>query len=342
MFVISDPGRDQDDEDVLVLLGLLQRTGYVDLRGVVANLAPARQRARLAKGTLALVGAPDVPVGVGTACGQPADDELGYQFDVDYLSDDLQPGDVLLDAVLDDAPRHSLTLLLISGLTDALAAVRRDPRRFEAAVDHVVILGGAYVEAGRIRPDPTAQNNAFDVDAAEGLYAELQALGVRTTTVTRHAAVAAAVDRSVYDAMAATGHPVGRRLLAAQRQALEELWSRANLPADHPGRRGLPARCDRHWFTHTFCGGEGGDRAATDPMWDLVRTLNLYDPCALLAAIPDFADVFFSPIRVLVDDVEHAIVGLSVRQHGLRDPAALADELTRLLVESLRTSLPVR
>ena len=38
----------------------------VDLRGIVATLAPAYERARLIRGTLDMLGMHDVPVGVGS------------------------------------------------------------------------------------------------------------------------------------------------------------------------------------------------------------------------------------------------------------------------------------
>ncbi|MBK9200996.1 MAG: hypothetical protein IPL73_00850 [Candidatus Obscuribacter sp.] len=46
LFVITDPGRDQDDEDVLVMLNRLIRLQILQVMGVVANMAPAVQRAR--------------------------------------------------------------------------------------------------------------------------------------------------------------------------------------------------------------------------------------------------------------------------------------------------------
>ncbi|MFC1623391.1 hypothetical protein ACFL2R_01245 [Patescibacteria group bacterium] len=45
LFVITDPGRDQDDEDTLVLLNRAVRLGILDIMGVVANLHPSVERA---------------------------------------------------------------------------------------------------------------------------------------------------------------------------------------------------------------------------------------------------------------------------------------------------------
>src|SRR6516164_3831225 len=84
LFVIMDPGRDQDDEDVLVELNLLIRLGILNVLGVVANLAPSVKRAQLCKGSLNELGQRTIPVGIGTSCQQQDDDGLEYQFAVTY------------------------------------------------------------------------------------------------------------------------------------------------------------------------------------------------------------------------------------------------------------------
>ncbi len=75
LVVIGDFGEDLDDEDTLLLhdgerrkreLAFLnthgsRRQDLFELKAVVANLAPPRERARLAKGTLKQIGQPQVP-----------------------------------------------------------------------------------------------------------------------------------------------------------------------------------------------------------------------------------------------------------------------------------------
>src|SRR6185369_2616893 len=84
LIIIGDFGKDMDDEDTLVLSDGVNRHQLVCTEGsrkqelfemlaVVANLAPATQRARLAKGTLKELRRPKVPVGIGTDCGMRAD-----------------------------------------------------------------------------------------------------------------------------------------------------------------------------------------------------------------------------------------------------------------------------
>lgn len=352
LFVITDPGRDQDDEDVLVAINRFIRLQILNVMGVVANLAPSVQRARLAKGSLNVLGQSTIPVGIGTSCNQPDDDGLDYQFAVGYLSDpsEVTDGKELILRTLRQAKPKSIVLLLISGLTDAAAVLREHMHLFEQTVRRVVIMGGVEVKdelpaldgEGRMIPDMTAQNHSFDKEATTYLYRQLQDLGIPITVVSRHAATGGKVPRSIYDEMAATGHPVGIRLRDAQQKAIEELWRRANLPGEDPLRQGLPARCDKAWFCKAFCAGQGSERSGTDSIWDLVQTFNLYDPCTLVAAIPNLREYFFAPCVVEVHGVEHYVIGVSAQTHGVRNAPELAEFLKTTLVESLQASLQER
>ncbi|MBC7792384.1 MAG: hypothetical protein H7Z43_01645, partial [Clostridia bacterium] len=105
LFVVMDPGRDQDDEDVLVALNLYIRKNILDICGIVANLRPSSKRAALAKGTLNLLGQSGVPVGIGLPAEQDDDDGLSYQFAVSYLADskELKVGKDLMVSTLEAA-----------------------------------------------------------------------------------------------------------------------------------------------------------------------------------------------------------------------------------------------
>ena len=342
--LIVDAGRDQDDEDSLVLANLLIRKMILELLGVVANLAPSMMRARLTKGTLCQLGRPDVPVGVGTSCGQPEEDGLDYQFDVSYLApaEIISPGEELLVEILKESPENSLVLVLLSGLTDAASLFDKQTELFRKKISRVAIMGGVVVEDGKavlkdglMLPDPTAQNNKFDLAAAEFLYRNLQLAGIPMVVLSRVAAAAAKVPRSIYDKMAATGHPVGIRLQKAQRFAIEELWRRANLPPEDPSRL-LPERCNKQWFCQTFCGGDGLDRQLSDSIWDLVKTFQLYDPMTLIAAIPELSQRFYQPTIVEVRGTEHQLIGISKAKNGVKNPKKLSRFLEKSLVESLK------
>lgn len=353
LFVITDPGRDQDDEDTLVLMNRYIRMELLNTLGVVANLQPSRMRARLAKGTLKELGQDEIPVGWGSGQKQKDDDGLAYEFDVSYLADASETlnGEQLIYDTLCQAPEKGVVLVLISQLTDAANAFRNNPDLFKRKVRRVVIMGGvvadgnhkvALDELGRIIPDPTAQNHKFDLEATEFLYNALQMNNIGITVVSRYAAGGAKVPRSMYDDMAATGHSVGIRVYEAQKKAIELLWQRTHMELDDPNRHGLPERCGPDWFSNVFLGGNGKDRNGSDSIWDLLQTFQLYDPMTLIAAIPTLRNYFYDSYVVEVMGVEHHVIGISADRHGVSRPEELSEYLASSLVESLMMTLEAR
>ena len=166
-------------------------------------------------------------------------------------------------------------------------------------------------------PD-SAHNNTFDSPASDFFYRQCQKMNVTLTVVSRYAAYAAKMPRSVYDDLALTGSSIGWRLRNSQRASIDQLWQRA-CSTDKENRCGLPPRCDRKWFigkfncrhnctlrmrSHqaclahedTFCGGEDDpSRCCSDTAWDLVTGFMQYDTLALLAAVPVVREKYFSP-----------------------------------------------
>ena len=150
---------------------------------------------------------------------------------------------------------------MVSGRLTALAAfVRAQPKLFYTHTQSVVMLGGALKPSGAsnaaaatppmkggrgvggvvgggasdesagawaseegrfLTPDPTAQNVALDAPAAEFVFRMCQRLTVPLVVVSRHAANACWLPRSLYDAIARSGAPVGVQLREqATRRAL--------------------------------------------------------------------------------------------------------------------------
>lgn len=134
--------------------------------------------------------------------------------------------------------------------------------------------------------------------------------------------------------MAATGSPIGRHLQQTQATSIERLWRQACAPVGAAERGGLPARCDRAWFLTTFCAGAGGDRAAGEPIWDLVRAFNMYDPLALLCALPSLHDSF-DFAEYIIGSTTHRVVGLSKERSGMRDGAAMAEFMHRCFIDGI-------
>jgi hypothetical protein len=364
LIVIGDFGEDLDDEDTLMFqdgerrkrelaflhTGGSRRHDLFELKAVIANLAPPLERARLAKGTLRELGQPNVPVGVGTDCGNAVGEKIHKLQNIPYMAaeSEVEPGAALLIKTLQEADDDSITLVLISGLTDIAATLRDHSALLKSKVRSVAIMGGVTVVEGTnqvflnadgfMEPD-SAANNKFDMESAKFVYRRFQELEVPLTILTRFAAGACQVPRKFYDDLAATGHPVGIKLRKAQQGSIEALWRRANMPPSVPEREHLPDRCDKEWFCNTFCAGKGKDRTGADSIWDQIVSFNLYDPMTLVAAIPELRKQFFDPVAVKVGQVEHLIIGVSKTVSGVKDAKALADYMTNRCLESLQLSL---
>lgn len=344
VFVVTDAGKDLDDECTLVLAAALQRAGLIELIGVVAALVPAAKRAALAKGTLKELQLPDVPVGVGSDM-RPEGGASDHEFaGVPYMADcsEVSGGQEVFASCFSSTPEASVTLLILAGMTDVATYMRAHEDIFRSKVEQVVIMGGVeqvndsvVLDAdGCMGPD-SAANNAFDPAASSYVYKRLQELGVPLTVLSREAVYASQMSREVYDKMAASSHPVGVKIGCSQRRMVEDLWRCVNLPVGDPARLGLPARFNRQWFCEKYCRGAGSERSATDSIWDLVKTANLYDPMALLVVLPDLLARFYAPQVVQIRGVAHRIIGLSKNLNGLKDRQELVDYLSEQLLAGL-------
>ncbi len=329
MVIIGDFARDLDDEHTLLLAASLQRLGWIRLVAVVANLKPAEIRARVAKGTLQQLGLGQIPVGVGMPVF--ADSEThAYETEVPYMAqpDEVVPGYALLVETLAAAPAHSLTLVLQSGLTDAAHLLRRQQALFLEKVAAVAIMGGVssdddgLVTAGSLIQPDDAANLAYDPGSGAWLYRELQRHRVPLCILTRHAAYATRVPITMYAAMKASG-PIGTSLAMRQEPAIQALWQAACAPPGAAVRGSLPPSRDRRWFVATYCDGVDPAIGSDDDICPHAKYVNLFDPLNLIAAIPQLRDRFFAPTGVRVDGVTHRIIGLSHRDHGVRDPDGL-------------------
>ena len=323
--VCTDPGQDQDDEMMMVLLRAMQDRGHVSCIGVVANLEPARNRARLARGTLDQLGLSSVPVAIGTDGGSLTHVDTFSDTASSYMPpDDEFPattGQELLLNLYVNAPVTGIHLLCIASLKDTALFIEEHTALFAEKTRAVTIMGGVEEfdeddETALLVPD-TAQNNVFDRAASEIVYRRCQELKVPMIIVSRHAAYRCPMPRNIYDDMAKTRHPVGVRQRDSQRSSIEHLWKRACAP-EGDGRLGLPMRCDKRWFCDTFCAGQGMERDGSLSIWDLIVSFNMYDPIALLCAAPN-TRYFFEPTIKRVNGVEHMVIGTSREKSGVRD-----------------------
>lgn len=189
-------------------------------------------------------------------------------------------------ALYKEAPPVGVTLVVTSTTTLASEFAKRHPVMFRERTVRIVHMGGAIVEnerndggsvhgdsepsgadggAVRLQPDPAAQNNRLDMDAATALYERAQELSVPMTIGSRFLAHACRIPPALFDLLDRWGGELGKTLKDEQVEAINELWTRAC--ATNPrSRRGLPARCNREWFEDMFCkGAQVGDES----VWSL-------------------------------------------------------------------------
>jgi len=86
LVIISDAGRDHDDEVALTIAAGLSKLGLMTIEGIIANLKPAISRARLITGILNTLKLSDIPVGVGSAVNEHSTPQA-YEFDASYISE---------------------------------------------------------------------------------------------------------------------------------------------------------------------------------------------------------------------------------------------------------------
>src|SRR5947209_3036737 len=316
ILLITDAGLDPDDVVAIMTLVGMQRRGKVRLLGVVANTPPAHLRARLAKGVLNALGLGDVPVAIGTNCNTTHDIKP-YEFDFALadISEVIQDAASLLEEMLREATPKGVTLLLISGLTDAHQLVMKHPDLVQEKVKHVILMGGATFADGQLVVDLTATNNSCDPNLAVALelHSLLLQLHIPLKISTRYAAYAAAVTPQFYEELAHSGGEVGQYLQRIQQSVVEAFWQYAC-------RQPATSRQNRFWFAQRFCKLPDLPCAPDESPWAYVCSLHLYDPIAVLGvAYPDE----FVPCSEQINGTAVSIVGVSDEKHGLVDPSRI-------------------
>ena len=352
LVIITDPGKDLDDEQALVAAAGLHKVGLINLRAVVANLEPPEKRAQLAKGTLRQLGLSDVPVGIGSDCFRGGEN-LAHETEAVYIAapGEVEPGAFLLLRTCSRAVESGYKLVIVcnSGLTDAARLVMDHSDLVHSAVERFVIMGGVKSDGENsllakapdgvsyLLPDDAA-NNSFDWAAALYLYQKLQDMGIGLTVVMREAAYGAQFPFSTYDRFAATGNPVGSNLLNRQRPAINMLWRGANAPAGASIRGKLPVSRNRQWFVNVFCDGVDPGVGPDDDVWGFTAKYNQYDTLAVIAAVPELRYRFFNHVAVNVKDTDHLVIGLTKSQNGIQDGQELCRFVSDLQVAALSST----
>ena len=340
--IISDAGRYHDDEIALVVAAGMVKSGLIEIKGVIANLKPAKLRARLIKGILTALNLPDIPVGMGEAVNEHADSSAD-DFHASYLSaeEDFPNGQLLLKKILEHAEESSLTLLLISGLTDANLFLADNVELAKRKLKKIVFMGGVETDQqglkldahGYLMPDKSYNNN-IDLPSAQSSFQLIQAADIPFTIISRHCGMACAFTPSFYERLAQENSPIGKRLYGAQAKELQNLWQRVCLELDDVRREDLAAYCNKQWFLKTYTNNSPALHALTteDNIWPHISKLTIYDAVTLLfAVLPEL----FSPVIDTSRKTEYAVAGISADHPGVDDIDQVRRVLTAFAVHGL-------
>lgn len=360
--IITDPGRDHDDEQAFTILRGLEKCGLVEVQAVITNLSPPEtvgdQRARLARGAFkSLQFAHLPPVAIGSN-DNPEYKPEDHEFAATYLAspEDVEPdGQALLKKTFLEAADagDTLDLILISGMQDARDFIQENLPLAKQVIGKVTIMGGVQVTGDTIKLDDndcmipdTAYNNIVDKPrgeearkaglsptdagpAAKDLYEILQKGGFEMQIVTRHAASAAAVPPAFYDDLAETGHEVALRLKRDQKASIQRRWEEyMNNP--------IVERLNRMWFASQFTHNPATKMVEMHfdlhNVWKYVTRLSLYDGLAVMKDIlpESISEQLFEPTIQEVAGRTHQIVGVSAEKHGIRDVAKVHTMLSAL------------
>ena len=101
-------------------------------------------------------------------------------------------GVALLRTLYQEAQPASVSLLVMSAMTDVAAFLQQDEARFVSKTASVVLVGGvvdsSFADPASDALVPDGQNFSLDVAASRYVFDRCQALGVRLIVVTREAA----------------------------------------------------------------------------------------------------------------------------------------------------------
>ena len=339
--VVSDLDKDYDDLAAMTILKELHRLGILKLAGYVANLVPAQDRARFARGALDSMGLHCVPVGVGTdgVSDLTLHEVHNYELRADFMAAEAIETDGLdlLTRLCQEAKAcgESLTLVCLSSLKDVNMFARAQPTLFQQTISAILMQGGAVVESRNdLRPDINAANNRYDFPAAQEFMNFIsKQTKASTLSFTKIAAFSTPVSVAVFQEMARTGQAVGRHLCRVQEQQDLQFYKDASDPAT----RIAPHRHTDWFLKNRTCWYELKGRSATPPSPDerpgilpYVTKIVLYDALPALAAAGQDVIEALGVLDAVVNE-RHIVVGVPGRPGVAHGGLRMSDALIALM-----------
>jgi hypothetical protein len=370
ILVITDLAKDYDDLAAMVVLKELHRLGVVELLGFIANLEPAKDRARFGRGALDRLDMQNIRIVEGTVgfddtelekqrhCLEP------YEFECSFMASEKDMpkngfcGQDLLEELCKRAKStgQKFTLLLISSLKDIYAFARAHEDLMEAAVSNIILQGGYFISPkGMLMAMDSANNNRYDLTAATEFHTLMQNLKIPSTVYTKTAAIAATLEPEVFAQLSRTGNEVGLHLWKVQK--LQDLSFYRNASLKDPKKRFRPDLDQRNFLktrTNWFESHSDHDTYPVDDEVSNFTNVVVYDALAALGVsgndilealdvldIPRLGDDFTGPTLVKEAMERHLIVGVEGQYSGIKAPK-MVTVLTALLKGALLSAPSVK
>ena len=134
-----------------------------------------------------------------------------------------------------------------------------------------------------------------------------------------------------------------------KREAMQAIWRQACEfdDADYQNSDFSRERRDKRWFCETYCSGVGIERDASDPIWDMLTTMDSpHEPLALIACVPRLRERFFKPTARFVearaeeDGKDEDTSTTSITKHLVAGSHGVDPDKTReFLLSTLQTGL---
>jgi hypothetical protein len=252
IIIFTDVGRDIDDAALLVILAYLHRIKVVEVVLVVANVKPTESRAKAAKFIFEKMGAPDVPVAVGSD-GTDEDIKLhDYEFKgIDEPQGTILNGETTIVEKLKalKMKKEQCNMIVITSLRDLSELIKQHESLVKTTVSKFFFQGAwktdhEYIET--LAPDMQATNNKYDHNATTHVYDWLRRGNISTYTATRFSAVKATIDSQVFREAADRGHIAAQYIYKAFGEQERKFYEDAIKP---PEKRFM-LRMDLGWFAN--------------------------------------------------------------------------------------------
>jgi len=267
-------------------------------------------------------------------------DHIGLRFVPLHCAEDALSGAETLRQMYSNSLPIGVTLINTASFSVVSKFVELDPCQFREKTARVILMGGATRREHAhclLEPDPAAQNNRLDMEAAAHFYKEAQEMSVPLVVLSRFATRSGQVPPALFNVLESHGGKVGQGICRNQRASIQALWAKANEADNSPMRGNLPSRCDRSWFLATFCNGK--DLDDDKELWDQVTSINVYGPVALLAALPGVVKRFLAATNITVRAATHQVIGWSTDYTCVADPIGLQKAIAHYIVYGCRSNV---